>query len=355
MKKNLLYLCTALSTFALTSAQTLQTEQFTTLTSGNIGTNITGASVGQDNWFTFASNGTAPTTSTDAGNANFQATVTGNPSNGLIIAGPNGDKGSRYMWKDGLPTAWTARTSGNDIIEIEVDINPGLASTSRNTFGVYIFDGTGARVLAGFTVRAATKELFLVAYSTPGANPVGNYTYNLAAAPGIQLPAGTWSRIGLSFDTVTGQALLKGPGIGPAGVFVDGSSPGTDPGEVDIVSFSGHTVALPNSTSASMTFDNLVVRASATDTLLGTSSFNSTAATFANVYPNPVTDFASINLADAQINAITVMDINGRVVKTGNANELSTAKIDLSDLTAGIYLMAIDTDKGISTEKIVKK
>jgi hypothetical protein len=49
------------------------------------------------------------------------------------------------------------------------------------------------------------------------------------------------------------------------------------------------------------------------------------------------------------------MDINGRVVKSGNSNELATAKIDLSDLTAGIYLMKIETDKGISTEKIIKK
>ena len=37
------------------------------------------------------------------------------------------------------------------------------------------------------------------------------------------------------------------------------------------------------------------------------------------------------------------------------SHELLNAKIDLSDLTAGIYLMTINTDKGVSTEKIVKK
>jgi hypothetical protein len=98
-----------------------------------------------------------------------------------------------------------------------------------------------------------------------------------------------------------------------------------------------------------------MARANATENLLGNSSFNSTIATFSNVYPNPVVDFASISLIDATINAITVMDINGRVVKSGNSNELATAKIDLSDLTAGIYLMKIETDKGVSTEKIIKK
>ena len=44
--------------------------------------------------------------------------------------------------------------------------------------------------------------------------------------------------------------------------------------------------------------------------------FNSVVASFANIYPNPVVDFASINVVDAQINAITVTDINGRIVKT---------------------------------------
>ncbi|SEP61509.1 T9SS type A sorting domain-containing protein [Flavobacterium urocaniciphilum] len=256
--------------------------------------------------------------------------------------------------EDGLPTTWATRTVGNNIIEVEVDINTGVASTSRNTFGVYIFDGTGSKVLVGFSVRAATKEIFLTCYSTPTGNPVGNYTYNLAAAPGIQLPENAWSRIGISFNTVTGRAMIKGPGIDPAGLFLDGSAPGTDPGEVDMVSFSGHATATPNTTSAAMTFDNLVVRATATDSLLGTSDFNTLPSSVSNVYPNPVVDYASISIVDAQINAITVMDINGRVVKQGNSNEIQNAKIDLSDLNAGIYLMTIDTDKGISTEKIVK-
>ena len=34
------------------------------------------------------------------------------------------------MWKDGLSTAWASRTSGNDIIEVEVDVNPGSRGTS---------------------------------------------------------------------------------------------------------------------------------------------------------------------------------------------------------------------------------
>ena len=105
----------------------------------------------------------------------------------------------------------------------------------------------------------------------------------------------------------------------------------------------------------SLRYDNIVVRASAVEDLLGSSDFNSVPVSFSSVYPNPVADFANINLLDANINAITVVDINGRVVKQGNSSEVLNGKIDLSDLTAGIYFMTIDTDKGVSTEKIIKK
>lgn len=340
-------------TFALpwiSNSQTLQTEAFTILTPGNIGTNMTGASSGQDSWFTFSSNGTT-TTSTNAANSNFQATATGNPSNGLLIEGPNGDKGSRYMWKDGLPTAWAARTSGNNIIEVEVDINTGVASTSRNTFGVYIFNGAGDRVLAGFTVRAATKEIFLVAYSTPGANPVGNYSYTLAAAPGIQLPENTWSRIGISFNTVTGRAILKGPGINPSGAFVDGSSAGTDPAEIDIVSFSGHVAATPNTSSASMLFDNIAAKASATDTLLGNDDFNfSDDLSSIIMYPNPAKDNLNIQSKSDEVTRVAIIDLNGRLVKEARTN---LNQISLEGIAKGLYMVEIETTSDKKIKKLI--
>jgi hypothetical protein len=347
MKKNLLML--ALVVPFITFAQALQTETFTTLTSGNIGTTITGTPAGQDSWFTFASNGATPTTTTNSAITNFQATTTGNPAQGLVITGPNGDNGSRFMWKNGLPAAWTSRTTGNNIIELEVDINPGLASTSRNTFGAYIFDTTGDKVLAGFTVRAETKEIFFVVYSTPPGELVGNYSYALDNAPGIQLPENSWSRIGLSFNTVTGRALLKGPGIA-ADTYIDGSAPGTNPFEVDFISFSGHTVATPNTSSASMTFDNLVVRASATDTLLGNDSFVSGDTTSIKMYPNPATDVLNIQSATEVLTKVSITDLNGRVVKEASDN---LSQISLGNLAKGIYMVTIESATAKKVEKLI--
>lgn len=349
MKKTLLTLSLFATFFSF--SQVLQTDNFNTLVVGNVGTAFTGATAGQGSYFTQSSNGATPTTSSNAANTNYQVVSTGNSStNGLTIVGPNGDKGSRFMWKNGLPTAWTGRTTGNDIIEIEVDINPGLASTSRNTFGVYIFDSTGGRILAGFTVRAATKEIFLVAYSTPGANPVNNYTYSLAAAPGIQLPSNAWSRIGISFNTVTGRALLKCPGIDPAGVFVDGSSPNTDPEEIDFISFSGHTATDPNSAAGSMVFDNFVARASATDTLLSNDSFNFGNNSSIVIYPNPAKEILNIKSEVEVLTKVSITDLNGRVVKEVTNN---LSQISLSGLAKGIYLVNIESETAKKVEKLI--
>ena len=41
------------------------------------------------------------------------------------------------------------RTTGNDIIEIEVDLYVGGASTSKNGHLIYLYDSTGSKVLAG--------------------------------------------------------------------------------------------------------------------------------------------------------------------------------------------------------------
>lgn len=355
MKKLLLSLSLIGGLFTV-NAQQLQAENFNALTAGDLATDITGATAGQGSHFLFVSNGAAPTTTTNSNATNAQIVAGGNASLGLQLTGPNGDKGSRYVWKDGLGAAWTSRTVGNNIIELEVDINPGAGtSTSRNTFGAYIFDASGAKVLAGFFVRASTRELFLVAYSTPTGSTVNNWSYPLAAAPGIQLPASAFSRIGVSYDKSTGDVIIKGPGIPAGGLGLTSSALATDePGEIDLVSFSGHATATPNTSSASMVFDNLVVRASATDTLLGLDKLVSN--DLFVVYPNPVNDIVNISLVsntlEIEINKVTISDVNGRIVKEFNS---SLNQLNVSDLNSGVYFLNIETQNGKATKKIVKQ
>ncbi|MEL1248988.1 T9SS type A sorting domain-containing protein [Flavobacterium helocola] len=354
MKKTLLTLSLFASFFSF--SQVLQSDNFNSFVIGNVGTAFSGASTGQGGYYTEAANGAAPTTSNNAANSNFQVVSTGNSStNGLSIVGPNGDKGSRFMWKNGLPTAWTGRTPGNNIIEVEVDVNPGTRGTSRNSFGVRIYNADFTRTLAGFQVNASTGELFLVAYSTPSPDPVGNYSYPLAAAPGVQLPQNTWSRVGISYNFTTGEVLINSTAItgGPLGV--NGSSPSTNPAEVDFVVTSGSVVGPPainNTAAATMRFDNLVTRASNTDTLLSSNQFTIGDNSFV-VYPNPTRDLLSIsNPNNFDIKNTTVTDINGRVVKNQAG---SLTQINVSDLNAGVYFVTIEAAEGKTTKKFIKQ
>ncbi|MBP6754574.1 MAG: T9SS type A sorting domain-containing protein [Bacteroidia bacterium] len=346
MNKKLLFLCTALGAFSFANAQEFLYDNYNSLTVGNVGTNVAGTVLGQGGYYTFGTGGA---------NTNFQI-VADTPAQGNVVqlTGSATATGTWYMFKD-ITAGWAARTAGNNVINVEFDIYTGGATTSKNTSRVYIYNSDGSTVLGGLMLNLETKALSGIAFYDPnngGVNPVGTYSFNLGASNAvISLTASSWVRVGISYNTTTRQLVWKGPGFY---VGVTGATPATGttaPGEIDYINSAGTA----NTVSATSKFDNLMARANATENLLGNSSFNSTVATFSNVYPNPVVDFASISLIDATINAITVMDINGRLVKSGNSNELATAKIDLSDLTAGIYLMKIETDKGISTEKIIKK
>jgi hypothetical protein len=342
MTKKLLYFCIVLGTFNLVNGQVLLNDNYNTLTIGNVGTDVAGTAAGQGGYYTFATGGA---------NTNFQI-VADTPAQGNVVqlTGSATATGSKFMYKD-ISAAWGTRTIGNNVINVEFDLFTGPATTSKNSARVYIYNDDGSTVLGGLSLNLETKALSGIAYYD-NAGTINTYGFNLGTAGAVvTLAANTWVRIGVSYNTTTNQVIWKGTGF-YSGVTGAGSATGTNnPGEVDYL----HGAGTSNTVSAISKYDNLVVRTSIVENLLGKSDFNMVNAQIANIYPNPVIDFASINLIDTQIIAITVIDINGRIVKTGDTNELSNAKINLSDLTSGIYLLKIETERGITTEKIIKK
>jgi hypothetical protein len=70
-----------------------------------------------------------------------------------------------------------------------------------------------------------------------------------------------------------------------------------------------------------------------------------------NVYPNPTQGEVVVSgVADA-IKNIAVVDLNGRIIKEVS----NTEKVNISDLSAGVYMLNISSDSGSVTKKIVKK
>jgi hypothetical protein len=367
MKRILLTLALTASTFAF--SQTLQSENFNGLTIGNIGTDITGATAGQGSWLTFSTNGTAPTTSTNQAANNFQVVATGNGSTqGLQIVGPNGDKGSRFMWKDGLDVSWAARTSGNNIIELEYDFFTGAVTTSNTQIGMRIFAPTETingvpttRVLNGFVYTTSTRILTGIA-SLNNNGTIGTFTINLATG-GLILNPNTWYTIGCSYNTTTGEVLWKTSPSAQASGLTNTALwiPGFVPNEIDYVQavIPANATATPpvaaNTAASTILFDNYVSRAVATSNLLSNETFVSPNDVI-SIYPNPATDVLNLKVAGSEtITAIQVVDLNGRQMISKTFNNVSDAQIDVYDLTAGMYLINITSDNATITKKFLKQ
>lgn len=317
-------------------SQTLLQENYNGLTVANLD--------GQNVWETFSTNGAAGTTTNNANVSNFQVSASGNNStNGLLIAGPNGSAGGFFAWQNGFPAAWSARASGNDIVEVEVSVNPGgTGGASRNDFGVYIYNADFSKVLAGIVIRGNTNVISLVAYSQPGGQPApGNFIYGLAAAPGQVVTANTWSRFGVSYNTVTGQVLIDGDGItGPLGV--NTNVPTDTPAEVDFVSFSGSSATVANAVSSTMIFDDIIIRAAPANSLLSIEElvFNEI-----KLYPNPANESIVLS-SNTTIEKVEIINTLGQIVLQRNSNFQSETTLDISALESGLYLMNINSEDG---------
>lgn len=84
-------------------------------------------------------------------------------------------------------------------------------------------------------------------------------------------------------------------------------------------------------------------------------STNEVLANSFSMTPNPAKNFVTINSTDNNtINAIEVVDINGRTVLNAKPNAIES-NIDLSTLSSGVYMVKINSEKGSVTKKLVKE
>lgn len=79
-------------------------------------------------------------------------------------------------------------------------------------------------------------------------------------------------------------------------------------------------------------------------------SLNNEPSASVGLYPNPVSDVLHIN-SDSQIQTIELFDMTGRLVRKAE----NTSSVAVKDLSNGMYVVKVVTDKDVSTYKVNKK
>ncbi len=336
------------------NAQTVFLETGSALTPGNFGTDLTGATPGQGGWYTTI----LPETATGF-NADFKVVDMGGAyGNAIQITGSNAATGTRILSHD-VAAAWSGRTAGNNLAELSFDYFTGPVTTSKNNMRVTMYESaTRTKMLGGFLIIVETGEARGLGFYDGTANAggvVGNYSFTLggtttAPAAAILAP-NTWYRLGVSYNYTTGEFIFREAND----LFnraIQGAAMGTDITEVDVISSALSTAGATPTVSGIGVFDNILLKASASQTPLAAKSFG--AATFA-ISPNPANNFISMKAANGDVfHAATLTDINGRVVAAQNFSDVDSATMDISKLASGMYLITIDSNNGSITKKIVK-
>ena len=70
------------------------------------------------------------------------------------------------------------------------------------------------------------------------------------------------------------------------------------------------------------------------------------------VFPNPSSD--KITITNSGKSKIDIINVNGQIIKSFYNNEKEMT-IDLRDLSNGIYIVKVMTDKDIITKKFIKQ
>lgn len=341
MKKTLLSLLFGVS---IINAQTLLSDNFNAYTVGNIGTSAAGASAGQGGWYTSTSS-----TDTGATNASFQiATNDATHAKVVKISGSPAAAGSRFVYKS-ISSLWAGRTAGNNIIQVEFDMYTGTTTTSKNATRLYIYDSGATKILSGLSLAQDTKILQGVGYydATAGGGAVSNYGFYLggtATVPAdLTVSANTWIRVGIAFDKSTGNIYWKGPNFNG---FVAGAATGVDPASIYLLAAAGAN----NTVSSDHLFDNVTVTAVSTLNLLGTNEAVVKDSDQFKIYPNPATDFISVE-GKEKITAAYAYDASSR------RTELSVRdnRVDVRSLIPGVYVLGLKTNDNYFTKKLIKK
>jgi hypothetical protein len=224
--------------------------------------------------------------------------------------------------------------AGNNIASMSLANNAALAHTGA---GYWIMNTTPAPALAN------NNFLFSRPVSlTAGEVVTLSFWYRTAIVRNLRVTVGP-STVAASQTTV----VWANPTLPIATTFAQITTPTFTAPTTGIYYFAFNDLSAP-AAAATLRIDTISF-----SSVLSNDSFTSNKF---SVSPNPTSDFVNISSSEnIGVNGITVVDLNGRTVKELSYNNLSNIEVNLSDLSAGMYLMTIKSEQGVATKKIMKK
>lgn len=73
------------------------------------------------------------------------------------------------------------------------------------------------------------------------------------------------------------------------------------------------------------------------------------------IYPTLVTDILNIDTTNGKIRSVQIVDLSGRTVLNEKPDGDTHTTLSLNALTQGTYLIAVNTEQGVTTKKIIKR
>jgi len=214
----------------------------------------------------------------------------------------------------------------------------------KETHAPTLFLGAATGYVAGqsFTAPCSGNLNYVqVTANTTGTVPAG--TLNIYAGDGVTTtPIYTQAFAAITVANVGDPIRLN----------ITGSVPITNASQYTFTAFLNLDVQADNSYTGGQAYQGTVATgvdvAFEADITVAT-GINEVLTSTTTVYPNPASNVLNITTAE-QVKLVSIYAINGELVKT-----YTQKNIDISDLPKGMYIVAVQTNIGISQTKIIKE
>ncbi|MFT6717614.1 MAG: hypothetical protein ACJA0Q_002271 [Saprospiraceae bacterium] len=230
-------------------------------------------------------------------------------------------------------------------ISADAKITVSYTNSSSNTVEVYW-------LFASKVNKTATAKFVL-------ADAVGTSFGGIIAAGAtadLTFDLGTGTRT--SWDYLSEAACITGSGVASvtyaAGkcIWNDGFD-ATNLASVDIT-ITGEATAASSWAPGALTGETVTFHSIKSATACVSSGIADLVSTGGNVYPNPANEVVNVDLGSATNATVELSDVTGKVVASASAAS-GVVSLNTSNVPAGLYVVSVKSDSGVSTSKVVVK